>query len=105
MLNFRQFLQNASQFLTQAHDLGGLTAAVRLPEDGEIPTKESRPVLVHGVVRRGKSYEVRGENNMVWNCPTQHFEYLRRLGKAPEVGDKVQLTFHLDGSVKSFRVV
>jgi hypothetical protein len=103
MLNFRQFLNNASRFLTApatVPDLG--LSADRL----DIPTVEmDRPVTVHSVRRHGRVYEIRAENNFSWSCPAPHFEALQRMGKAPGVGDAIRLTFYKDGSVQSFRVV
>lgn len=104
MHDFKQFMDRAGKWLSTPLS----TDHIRLPfgEKVEIPTRPMKgPVRVHAIIRRGKTYELRGENGMTWNCPAKHFDYLKKMGKAPSVGDKVALTFYMNGAVQSFRVV
>jgi hypothetical protein len=106
MLNFRQFLVNASGFLNGTNDLGAyLKPNLPLPT-ATVPTiSTAQPVEVFRVKRRGNSYEILASNNVTWYCPADHYIHLLNQKKAPEVGDKVNLEFYKDGTLKNFAIV
>lgn len=105
MMNFKQFMTNASSWLSGSND-NGPDGESRLPQISlGIPTTSTKePVRVYSILRRGKSYEIKAENNVTWNCPAPQYIHLQNVGKAPEVGDKITLEFYRDGSVKSFNI-
>lgn len=104
-LNFKQFMTNASAWLNGSNDVGP-NMEPRLPQVSlSMPTTATKePVQVYSVLRKGKTYEIKAENNVTWNCPAPHYIHLQNVGKAPQVGDKISLEFYRDGSVKSFNV-
>jgi hypothetical protein len=107
MLDFKQFITNAGAFLSNGNDYDSVTKQLRLPDTtADIPTiSTNKPVKIFKIKRTGKTYEICAENNVIWNCPAHHYEYLNLVGKAPHVGDRVDLTFYKDGTVKSFNLV
>lgn len=106
MLNFKQFLSNASAWLNGSNENDPL-GQLKLPTaDMEMPTTNTKePVEIFRICKRGKSYEICAENNISWYCPAMHYIHLLHIGKAPVVGDKVMLEFYKDGSVKSYNIV
>ncbi len=107
MLNFKQFMANAGAFLANGNDYDHYMQQLSLPDNTlDLPTTTlQNPVKIFRIRRTGKTYEICAENNVTWNCPSQHYEHLLRIGKAPHVGDNVKLTFFHDGTVKSFQIV
>jgi hypothetical protein len=105
LLNFKQFVTNASSWLNGSND-NGPNGEPRLPQVslGMPTTATKEPVQVYSVLRKGKSYEIKAENNVTWNCPAAHYIHLQNVNKAPQVGDKINLEFYRDGSVKSFGI-
>ncbi len=105
IMNFKQFMTNATSWLNGSNDVGP-DLEPRLSQISlSMPTTSTKePVLVYKIERRGKSYEIKAENNVTWNCPAAHYLHLQNVGKAPQVGDKINLEFYRDGSVKSFNI-
>lgn len=105
LLNFRQFMTNAASFLNGSNDIGPDLEPRLAQISLSMPTTSTKaPVKVYSIERRGKSYEIKAENNVTWNCPASHYLNLQNMGKAPQVGDKINLEFYRDGSVKSFNI-
>jgi hypothetical protein len=106
MMNFKKFMTNASSWLNDNSN-NGLNQEPSMPHVSlSMPTTSTKePVKVYSIQRRGKSYEIKAENNVTWNCPASHYMSLDNIGKAPHIGDKIHLEFYRNGSVKSFSVV
>lgn len=99
LLNFREFMRRAAEFL----DPGVQPKPFGIPDD--IPVRKGRPSRVFRIEQKGRKYEILTDGGPTWHCPTGHFRHLQRLGKAPAVGDLVEIDLHLDGTVKTYRVV
>lgn len=104
MLNFKKFLTNVGAFSNGTNDYDYYTHQMLLPLDTiDLPTHSTpNPVKVFKINKKGKSYEICAEQNVTWYIPCKHYEHLLKTGKAPQVGDKIMLTFCNDGSVQSF---
>ena len=98
LLNFRQFVTNAAALLNTNVDLPHVSL--------DMPTTATaRAVEVFSVHRKGKTYEIKAEDNVAWFCPAEQYIHLMHAGRAPRAGDKIRLEFYRDGSVKSCDVV
>lgn len=99
LLNFRSFLRRAAEFL----DPEVRPKEFAIPD--EIPVRRTEAKRVFKITQKGKKMEILREGGSSWHCPIDHFRHLQRRGRAPKVGDLVELFLHPDGSVKTFRVV
>jgi len=99
LFNFRSFLRRAAEFL----DSDKAPKSFAIPE--EIPERRSEAKRVFKITQRGKKMVVLREGGAAWECPVGHFRTLQRIGKAPKIGDLVELRLNLNGQIAGFRVV